>query len=173
MTNTQISIEIDKLTRSIEHVISGNSFKTDVLELLEKDIKHLKKTDWIFNWKKEAKDKMKIVFKLVIINDSDINQGLISLEKRGDHIFMHLIESNKINRGIHKLYLGVPGNLVAFACKISFDNGYDGYVSFESKTNLIEHYKKTLGADILFNNIMAINSKAALKLIDQYFTKTT
>jgi len=53
---------------------------------------------------------------------------------------MHLIESNLFNRGVKKVYFGVPGNLVAFACKLSFDKGYDGYVSFESKTKLITHY---------------------------------
>jgi hypothetical protein len=54
---------------------------------------------------------------------------------------MSLIESNKFNRGASKLYLGVPGNLVAFACKLSFESNYAGYVSIESKTKLIEHYK--------------------------------
>ena len=82
---------------------------------------------------------------------------------------MPLIESSKFNRGARKVYLGVPTNLVAFACKISFDKGYRGYVSFESKTRLIEHYSKTLGAQILFGNMMALNTKAAAKLVEQYF----
>ena len=73
--------------------------------------------------------------------------------------------------GDKKIYLGVPGNLVAFACKISFEKGYGGYVSFESKSKLKEHYKKTLKAHFLFGNFMAIDSKAAFKLIDQYFPK--
>jgi hypothetical protein len=95
------------------------------------------------------------------------------LQDKGDHIFMHLIESNKFNRGTRKVYLGVPGNLVAFACKLSFDKGYDGYLSFESKTKLIGHYQKTLGADLLFDNIMAIDTEAAMKLIEQYFPKNS
>lgn len=82
---------------------------------------------------------------------------------------MSLIESSKFNRGEKKVYLGVPGNLVAFACKISFAKGYSGYVSFESKTKLKEHYEKTLGAQMLFGNFMAIDAVAALKLITQYF----
>lgn len=48
-------IEIDKLTRSIENAISGDSFKTEVLELTLADIKKLKKADWLFEWKAEAK----------------------------------------------------------------------------------------------------------------------
>jgi len=82
---------------------------------------------------------------------------------------MHLIESSSFNRGKRKVYLGVPGNLVAFACKHSFDNGYAGFVSFESKTKLIDHYRESLGAHVLFGNIMAIDTIAAAKLVKQYF----
>jgi len=164
-------IEIDKLTRSIENAISGDSFKTEVHPLNALDIRNLRQTDWLFDWKAEAKQKGKQVFKLSIVDNTDIIQGLISLQDRGDHIFMPLIESNKFNRGAKKLYLGVPGNLIAFSCKLSFEKGYGGYVSFESKTQLIEHYQKTLGAHILFNNIMAIDTTAARRLVDQYFPK--
>ena len=165
------NIEIDKLTRSIENAISGDSFKTEVLELTLADVKKLKKADWLFEWKAEAKSKDRMVYKLVILENPNIIQGLISLQDRGDHIFMTLIESSKFNRGDKKIYLGVPGNLVAFACKTSFEKGYGGYVSFESKSKLKEHYKKTLKAHFLFCNFMAIDSKAAVKLIDQYFPK--
>jgi len=162
-------IEIDKLTRSIENSITGDSFKTQVIELSPADIKYLKKSDWLFDWKAEAKETSKKIYKLVIIDNPKIVQGLISLQDRSDHIFMSLIESNRFNRGAKKVYLGVPGNLVAFACKLSFDKGYGGYVSFESKSKLKEHYQKTLGAYILFGNVMAINTSAANKLIQQYF----
>jgi len=167
--NGQINIEIDKLTRSIENTFTGDSFKTEILKLSLKNIKTLKKTDWLFDWKAEAKKEDKSVFKLVIVNNPDIIQGLMSQQDKGDHIFMHLIESNRFNRGAGKIYLGVPANLVAFACKLSFDKGYEGYISFESKTKLIDHYRKTLGANLLFGNFMAIDTKAATKLIDQYF----
>ena len=163
-------IEIDKLTRSIENAVSGDSFKTIIHELSAKDIKALKKSDWLFDWKDETKRKDRTVYKLVILDNEPVIQGLISLQDRGDHIFMPLIESNKFNRGARKLYLGVPGNLVAFGCQLSFDKGYAGYVSFESKTKLKEHYQQTLGAHTIFGNYMAINTGAARKLIDQYFS---
>ena len=162
-------IEIDKLTYSIENSITGDSFKTSVLELTAKDIKGIKKSDWLFNWKAEAKELDKKVYKLVVAENENIIQGLMSLQDRSDHIFMSLIESNKFNRGAKKVYFGVPGNLVAFACKLSFDRGYNGYVSFESKTKLIAHYHKSLGAQVLFGNFMAIDTKAAIKLIEHYF----
>ena len=166
-------IEIDKLTRSIENAVSGDCFKTEVLELTLDDIRKLKKNDWLFEWRIEAKQIDKKIYKLVIIDNPNIIQGLISLQDRGDHIFMSLIESSKFNRGIKKVYLGVPGNLVAFACKLSFDTGYGGYVSFESKTKLKEHYQKTLGAHFLFGNFMAIDTNAAAKLVDQYFPENS
>lgn len=162
-------IEIDKLTRSIENAISGDSFTTEILELTSAVVRKLKKTDWLFDWRAEAKQADKTVYKLVIAGNPNIIQGLISLQDRGDHIFMPLIESSKFNRGAKRVYLGVPSNLVAFACKLSFDKGYSGYVSFESKTRLIEHYQKTLGAHVLFGNIMAIDTRAAARLVEQYF----
>lgn len=81
---------------------------------------------------------------------------------------MALIESSKFNRGADKLCVGVPGNLVAFACKLAFDKGYAGYVSFESKTKLKDHYRKSLGVNVLFGNVMTIDTKAAHKLVSQY-----
>ena len=162
-------IEIDKLTRSIENAISRDSFKTEVLEVTTSDIRKLKMTDWLFDWKAEAMQANKSIYKLVIVDNTEIIQGLISLQDRSDHVFMSLIESNKFNKGAKKVYLGVPANLVAFACKLSFDKGYGGYVSFESKSRLMEHYQKSLGAHVLFGNIMAIDTRAARQPINQYF----
>ena len=82
---------------------------------------------------------------------------------------MHLIESAKFNKGKHKVYVGVPGNLVAFACKLSNDKGYKGVVSFFAKTKLVEHYKESLGAKVLFGNQMAIDEVNANKLIFKYY----
>ena len=45
------------------------------------------------------------------------------------------------------------------------------YVSFRSKTQLIEHYEKTLGAVHFGGHLMIIDSNAALKLIEKYFDK--
>lgn len=167
--NKQIDILIDKLTRSIENAISGDSFKTEIVLITSKDFKVLKKEDWLFDWKTESGNKGKFVYKLVITDNPTIIQGLISVQDKGDHIYMHLIESSKFNRGAKKVYLGVPGNLVSFACKLSFEKGYQGVISFESKTKLIDHYQKTLGARLLFGNIMAVDTKAATKLINLYF----
>ena len=65
--------------------------------------------------------------------------------------------------------LAFPVNIVAFACKLSFQRGFEGNISFIYKTQLIDHYTKTLGAVHAGGRIMIIETQAALKLIDKYF----
>jgi len=165
-----IDIEIDKLTNSIENVITGDSFQTDVSLIDKNDLKSItKKNGWLFNWKSEYKQPDRDVYKLTIEGNPDVIQGLISITEREDHVYMHLIESAPFNLGRNKVYLGVPGNLVAFICRISFHRGFEGYVSFTAKTQLIEHYQKTLGAISAGGQLMVINTDAALMLINKYF----
>jgi hypothetical protein len=167
-----LDFRVDKLTNSIENVITKDSFKTDVLPLTQKDLKSVtKKNRWRFNWTQEFKDPDCTVYKLVILNNVDIIQGLVSLTPTTDNVFMHLIESAPFNVGKNKMYEGVPGNLVAFACRQSFLRGTEGYVSFRSKTKLIDHYIETLGAVHFGGHLMVINTDAALKLIEKYFEK--
>jgi len=128
-----------------------------------------KKNGRQFDWKYELKQPEREVYKLTIPNNISIIQGLISLEIKSDHIYMHLVESAPFNKGKSKVYSGVPGNLVAFACRLSFQRGFEGNVSFISKTQLIEHYSKTLGALHFGGRLMIIESGAALILIDKYF----
>jgi len=66
-----------------------------------------------------------------------------------NYIEMHLIETAPHNYGQRKMYLGVAGNLVAFAFKMSFDLGFEGYVAFTSKTEIIQHYVDSLGATLI------------------------
>ena len=165
-----IDIKIDKLTDSIQNVISGDSFPTDVLLAESADLRNItKKNGWLFNWKAEFKLPDRDVYKLIISGNPNIIQGLLSITEREDHVYMHLIESAPFNLGRNKVYIGVPGNLIAFACKVSFHRGFEGYVSFTSKTQLIKHYEKTLGAINVGGHLMIINTDAALKLIDKYF----
>lgn len=117
----------------------------------------------------EFKQPQRDVYKLTIVNNQSVIQGLISLEVKFDHVYMHLVESAPFNKGKAKVYSGVPGNLVAFACKLSFQRGHEGNVSFISKTQLIRHYTETLGAIHVGGRLMIIDTTAALKLINKYF----
>ena len=94
---------------------------------------------------------------------------MISLTIETDHVFMNLVESAPFNIGKNKLYEGVAGNLVAYACKVSFQKGFEGFVAFDAKTKLIQHYEKTLGAYTLGGQRMIIPRKPAQILIDKYF----
>ena len=166
----ELDFEIDKLTNSIENVITGDSFSTDITRISGNDLKGInRKNGWVFLWKQEFEHPEREVYKLTIVNNQTIVQGLISLQTMPDHVFMHLVESAPFNKGKSKIYLGVPGNLVAFACQLSFQRGYEGNVAFISKTQLIEHYTKSLGAIHLGNQRMIIIPSVALKLIEKYF----
>ena len=167
---TGLDFEVDKLTNSIENVVTGDSFATDISIISAADLKTVtKKNGWQFDWKLESKQPERDVYKLTIVNNQSIIQGLISLEIKSDHIFMHLLENAPFNKGKTKIYAGVPGNLVAFACKLSFQRGHEGNVSFISKSQLVQHYRNALGAVHFGGRVMIINTNAALKLINKYF----
>lgn len=165
-----LNVEIDKLTRSVENAVTGDSFATEVLYFTKEDAKQVAKTsEWDFNWKKELSETDREVYKLTILNNSTVIQGLMSLRIEDDHIYMPLIESAPFNKGKSKVYVGVPGNLIAYACKLAFQKGFGGFVSFHSKTKLIEHYEKTLGAYHFGGHLMIINTTAARALVERYF----
>lgn len=164
-----IDIEIDKLTNSIENVITSDSFPTGVLLLTRNDIKTIyKKNGWNFDWKSEFLKPDRDVYKLTITNNTEVVQGLISLAVTPDNVYMHLVENAPFNVGQNKVYAGVAGNLVAFACKLSFQNGTDGYVSFRAKTILIDHYVKKLGAIHFGGHLLILDTKAAFNLLNKY-----
>lgn len=162
-------MRVDKLTKSIQLRISGEVFDTMIEQLWPTDSDLLKDGAWQFDWVRELHQKEREVYKLTTILNPTIIQGLISLEDLGDHIFVHLIENAEFNKGRQKLFEGVPGNLFAFACKMSFEKGYGGFVAFDSKTVLIPHYEKTLGAKPLAGIRMFFSRQAAYKLAVQYF----
>jgi|JI6StandDraft_1071083.scaffolds.fasta_scaffold751033_1 hypothetical protein len=82
--------EVDKLTNSIENVFSGDRFDTEISIAISTEIK---KSNWLFDWKSETKNSSRQVFKLTIKDNPKVIQGLMSLEVRQGHIFLHLIEN--------------------------------------------------------------------------------
>jgi hypothetical protein len=170
LKNIEQGFIIDRLTNSILNTISGDSFQTEVIRLCKADLKHIAKNKkWNFNWKAEFNEIEKEVYKLTIVNNPNIIQGLLSVTIEKDHVFMNLLESAPYNIGKNKMYEGVAGNLIAYACKISFQKGYEGYVSYTAKTKLIKHYEKTLGAYHFKNQRMIIEQHAARVLVEKYF----
>jgi hypothetical protein len=165
-----LDFEIDSLTNSIVNTFTGDSFETDITRLTKADLKTvIKRKGWSFNWTQELRQNDREVYKLTIVNNPTVIQGLISFTVRADNAFMHLVESAPFNIGQNKIYEGVTGNLVAFACKTSFLNNLQGYVSFFSKTRLIDHYIKSLVAYHFGGHLMVIMTESAQTLVDKYF----
>lgn len=163
---------IDKLTNSIQNIVTGDQFETEVSKFTKDDAKNVtKKNNWNFNWKGELKDNTKEVYKLTIQKNPAIIQGLVSLSIKEDHVAMELLESAPFNVGKNKMYEGVSGNLVAFVCRLSFQRGFEGNVAFLAKTKLIEHYIKYLGAESIGGQRMIIKTGDAKKLVERYFKK--
>ncbi len=117
-----LDFEVDKLTNSIENVVSGDSFPTDITLLTKADLKTLiKKIGWQFDWKYELDQPEREVNKLTIPNNPSIIQGIISVEIKGDHIYMHLVESAPFNKGKTKIYSGVPAILLLLHAVFPFN----------------------------------------------------
>jgi len=148
---------------------SGDSIKTEISLITKTDLKLITKSrGWLFNWKYEFNQIDREVYKLTILGQPNVIQGLMSLTVKSDHVYIYLLESASYNIGKDKTYEGVPGNLVAFACKLSIQIGGDGFVSFESKTELINHYINSLGAYNFGGRLMIIDNIAARRLIEKY-----
>lgn len=165
-----LDIEIDKLTSSIEDATTGEVLQTAVLSATAADLKTTtKKNGWRFDWRLEARQPRRTVYKLVAVTNPTVIQGLVSLENEVDHVYLHLVESVPFNQGKAKIYVGVPGNLFAYACKLAFEQGHEGNVAFTAKTQLLAHYTETLGAWHIGGHRMLLDTAAARYLITRYF----
>lgn len=110
------------------------------------------------------------VYELLLKDDTQV-QGMIALKHIRDQFYTHVdnVEADPENIGHLGKYKGVGAHLFAIACKLSWDVGNEGYVQFTAKTNLVEHYRETLGARNIDSQKMFIDSYGALKLIQTYF----
>ncbi|MEI4896853.1 hypothetical protein Q8G71_36825, partial [Klebsiella pneumoniae] len=67
-----------------------------------------------------------------------------------------------------KNFSGVGAHLFAIACKISFETGCEGFVSFISKSNLVSHYEEAIGAQRIGNGLqMMITPDRSKLLVEQ------
>lgn len=165
----KLDFEIDELTNCIVNSLSGDAVNTEINIIDYVDLNILRYGNWKFDWVKEHGNRECTVYKLTTIGNPRIIQGLISLSDRKDHIEMKLIENNLFNQGKNRLYYGVAGNMVAFACKLSFELGYEGYLTFTAKTKLITHYQNSLNAKRYKGNDMYIDSLNSLNLVKKYY----
>jgi hypothetical protein len=162
----EVTIEIDRLTNSIVNALSGDVFETEFHKVYKREIK---KKDWYFDWHLELAKKECTVYKMTIKENLKVIQGLISIEIKDNFVFVSLVENAKFNRGKDKIFVGVGGNLFAFACKNSIKLGFGGFVGFISKTTLVSYYQKKLGAEVALGQRMFISDTEAVKLVNHYF----
>jgi hypothetical protein len=172
MNNTNgVDIFIDLFTECLEDRKTRKKVLTrfDLITNIA-DLKNSKRQGWNFNWIVPYRDGYDI-YRLRIIDEERV-EGLIALKpsKEKQAVVIDIIESAPHNIGKNGEYIGVGAHLFAIACLISLKSGYEGFVCFTAKTNLIEHYQETLGAQQIGNSQdMFLNTAAALKLISIYF----
>lgn len=142
-------------------------------EIVPIDIKSvpLKKDGWSFNWRQLSKDKIGQTFILRTLNSPDKIEGALQLKFEFDMLVMDVLELAPHNIGQkNKRYDYVAGCLIAFACRESFkiEGNYKGFLTFVSKTNLIEWYAKKYGAELALGQRMFIDWENGEKLIERY-----
>ena len=131
----------------------------------------LKKDCWNFNWNSLLKVKETKTYVLRLKDKPSSIEGIMQLRLENSMLIMDLIEIAPHNIGSsNKRFDFVAGCLIAFACRESFkiSGEYKGYLTFVSKTNLIDWYKKKYGAIQALGQRMFIDEKAGLKLISKF-----
>ena len=101
----------------------------------------------------------------------EISDHIVDTSEYAQFIEVALAEANPKNVGNEGRYKGVGAHLFSIASRLSFEKGYEGYVTFISKTDLVKHYIETLHAEILFDRNMQLNTEASEFLVKVYDKK--
>ena len=141
-----------------------------------KEIKYSKSKfkNWLFDWSKTEKKAYKILA-LYVEGDNRI-QGAISIRENPQNrtIEIDIVESAPFNSSYNKKikdkeYNGVGICLFVEVCKRSFENGYDGYVEFTVKSNLVKYYMDNMRTIPIDAQRMYINTSGTKWLIEKYY----
>lgn len=155
----------------ILEIESGKKKAGRIVLIKQKELP-LKKDRWNFNWRQLHKVEGAQVFKLSLAETPNKIEGILMLTLFNDEmLFMNNIETAPHNIGKDKKLDFIAGCLIAFACKQSFEIGkgnYQGSLSFESKTELIELYQNKYGATWAMGHKMFFDSDAGKNLMEQY-----
>ena len=164
----EVDILIDKITNCLIDSRTGEEVETEYRKreiLIEpKDYK-----GWKFNWSITEKNGYDIYE--LFLKDDDTVQGRISVKLDGGVADVDIVETAPHNYSHTGRYEGVGAHLFAIACQVSFDAGYDGFVAFTSKSDLVEYYKEKLNASVFRDSRMYIDEEAAQILLDKYMRK--
>jgi len=130
-----------------------------------------KKNGWNFNWNSLKNQDNSKLYALRLAKEPRSIQGLLLLKYEFDMVIMDLVEIAPNNIGSNnKQFEFVAESLIAFACRESFkiDGNYKGFLTFRSKSNLIEMYKNKYAAVETIDRRMYIDDINGIKLIERY-----
>ncbi|MDR0951178.1 MAG: hypothetical protein LBM13_06100 [Candidatus Ancillula sp.] len=144
-----------KVKFQIEEIIVDKSMSDDLIT-----------AGWNFDWN-DSQDGD--THKLAAYYKNEL-QGLVEFERDSRSLFnfIYLVESAPHNIGKTKMYEGVHGALFASVAKDSLDAGFEGFVVFEAKTVLINHYITKYGAKFIHGRRLVFDTEASIKLIHDY-----
>ena len=150
---------------------SDKRIDAQINEALFKDMP-TKKNGWKFTWRSLFKTEGAEFFKLTLKDDLSNIQGILMFSIMYEEmLYMNNIEIAPHNVGSKGKFDNIAGCLIAFACLKSFElgkNTYKGYLTFDSKTELIPLYGEKYGAISTMGQRMFIDPIQGLKLIDKY-----
>lgn len=150
-----LHVEIDELTPCLVDALTGEQVSTEVVQIVRKSFldKFKKNNGWYTDWG-NLLNKGCEVYALVLKGTLSI-QGLIALHN-DDNMQAIFIDwacasphNNKM-RTDNVLYKGIGGHLFAIAAQLSFERGYEGFISgFAANKKLMDHYCDKLGAQAI------------------------
>ncbi|CAH1202710.1 hypothetical protein PAECIP111893_01895 [Paenibacillus plantiphilus] len=153
---------------------TGESHDVFFQQLTQKDLKLFqifKNKGWVFDWRAPMVEGFE-VFALCTHSQPKIAQGLIASRSNDkpecNFIEVANIESAPHNKYQHseRVFAGVGEHLMAYACKVSVQRGFDGFVQFKSKTTSIGFYEK-IGAKHIGNLTMYFNEYGAATILQK------
>ncbi|MFT6204149.1 MAG: hypothetical protein ACI9V1_002808 [Spirosomataceae bacterium] len=135
----------------------------------------LKKDGWSFNWRSLSNKENGQSYILRTLDSPSQIQGALHLKFEYDMLVMDALEVAPHNVGQqNKRYDYVAGCLIAFACResLKLSGNYKGFLTFVSKTNLINWYTEKYGAELALGQRMFIDFENGEKLIKKYLQRT-
>ncbi len=120
--------------------------------LTESDLPHISaKLGWesSFDWSLYLQSNS-IFTALKLVDSHGVIHGCLAYRKDQNNLFVELalVEKSPLHRrGVS--YINIGKVLFAYAYKISFDAGFDGFVVLTPKTNLIDYYERVYRAQFV------------------------
>lgn len=164
----EVDVLIDRITDCLIDTRTGEEVETEY-RMRKTPIRPKDNKGWKFNWSITEKNGYDIYE--LFLKDDAVVQGRISVKIEGGVADVDIVETAPHNYSHAGRYRGVGAHLFAIACQVSFDAGYDGFVTFTSKSDLVEYYKEKLNAGVFRGQRMYIDERAAQILLDKYMRK--